>query len=137
MFETYEEPARQDSDDYTPRDNYGNACVLQVLELRRQVQTVNGAADAIFADVYDLTLGKLARNVMLMGGAFVDGLKPYVGKGPVVIFWQKRESKAGRPYAVPAAATPDMIEKATALFAQGNPFLQTFAEGVDDAEAPF
>lgn len=135
MFETYEEPTRAESDDYTPRDNYGNTAIVRVLELRNGVDTVNGPADAVYVDVYDVTLAKLARNVMLMGGAFVDGLKPYIGKGPVVVFWQKRESKAGRPYAVPAAATPEMIKAAEAVYAKGDPFLTTIAD--DDAEVPF
>lgn len=134
MFETYEEPARPESDDYKPKENYGNAAILRITEFRAQMVTVNGPADAVFADIYDLTLNQLFRNVMLMGGAFVDGLKPYLGKGPVVVFWQKRTSAANRPYAVPAAATPDMIKAAEAVYAQGDPFLQTVA---DDAEAPF
>lgn len=134
MFEEYVEPTRAESDDYKPRDHYGNSCILRVTEFKSNIATVNGAADAVYADIYDMTISQVFRGVMLMGGAFVDGLKPYIGKGPVVIYWRKQTSNAGRPYAVPAAADADMIAKATEVYAKGDPFLQTID---DDAEAPF
>lgn len=134
-FEEFNPPAPQESDDYTPRENYGHSCIVKVREFRADVATVNGSADAVYADVYDLQLGSVARNVMLMGGAFVDAFKPYVGKGPLVIEWEKRTSRAGRPYAAPKPATPDAIVKAKAVMAAGDPFVETLS--TIDAEPPF
>lgn len=134
MFEEFVAPTPGESDDYKPRDNYGHACIVKVTEFRSQVQTVNGNADAVFADLYDLTDSQVYHNVMLMGGAFVDAFKPYVGKGPVVVIWQKQESKAGRPYAVPVAATPFQMDAAADVYAKGDPFVTL---STIDAEPPF
>lgn len=135
MFEEFVPPANAESDDYHPRDNYGHGCIVKVTEFKAQIQTKNGNADAVFADLYDLTDSQVYRNVMLMGGAFVDAFKPYVGKGPVVVVWEKRESKAGRVYAVPAPAGEQQKSAATAVMASGDPFVQAIQ--TIDAEPPF
>lgn len=135
MFEEYVPPVSEDSDDYKPRDHYGNACIVKVREFKANITTVNGPADAVYADLYDLTLNEVFRNVMLMGGAFVDGLKPYIGKGPLVVSWSRKTSTANRPYAMPQPATQAEIDAAKAVMANGDPFAP--AVGTIDAEPPF
>lgn len=135
MFETYEEPNQAESDAYKPRDNYGHACIVKVLELKTGISTVNGEADAIFADLHDLTDGQTYRNVMLMGGAFVDAFTRYVGKGPLVVVWEKKLSAANRPYAIVKAASAEQIKQAADVYAKGDPFAP--AVGTIDAEPPF
>lgn len=135
MFEQYEEPTATESDDYKPRDNYGHAAIVKVLEHRAEMQTVNGPASAVFADIYDLTLGQTFRNVMLMGGAFVDAFTRYVGKGPLVVVWEKKLSSANRPYAVVKAANAEQIKQAADVYAKGDPFAPTVR--TIDAEPPF
>lgn len=135
MFETYEEPTPAESDDYKPRDHYGHAAIVKVNEFRTAVPTVNGPADAVYADIHDLTLGQTFRNVMLMGGAFTDAFARYVGKGPLVIVWEKKLSASNRPYAIVKAANAEQIKAAADVYAKGDPFAP--AVGTIDAEPPF
>ncbi len=134
LIEEYVPPVSEDSDDYKPRDNYGNPCIVRVREFKAEITTVNGTADAMFADIHDLSLNQTFRNVMLMGGAFVDGLKPYLGK-LLVVSWEKKMSTANRPYAVPKAATPEQIALAKAVLAKGDPFAPAVA--TIESEPPF
>lgn len=134
MFEEFIPPTPADSDDYKPRDNFGHLAIVKPTEHRDEVQTVNGPASAVFADIHDIDDGQTYRNVMLMGGAFVDAFKPYLGK-LIVVTWQKATSRAGRPYAIPTAATPEQIQRATAVMAKGDPFVS--AVTTIDAERPF
>lgn len=134
MFDDFVPPTNEDSDDYKPRDHYGNACIVKVREHKAGIATVNGEADAIFADIHDMNESATYRNVMLMGGAFVDAFKPYLGK-LLVIAWEKKTSTANRPYAVPRVATIEEIKLAEAVVAKSDPFAETVH--TIDAEPPF
>lgn len=132
QFGTFIEPTGS-GDDYKPRDNYGRVCIVKVNRHEPSVSTANGDSPAVFVDLVDLHQEQTYRNVMLMGGAFVDSLKGHVGGNPVVVQWDKRTSKAGREYAAPIPA--DTTAAAAYYAKHGDPFAQKF--DTIDAEPPF
>jgi hypothetical protein len=136
MFETYEELTPEDITEYKPKHHYGNPCIVRVREIREGVETVNGPSDAVMVDLHDLKLGETFHNVLLFGGAFVDGFRRYIGKGPVVVYWKEAKSKAGRKYAVAAPATPEMIKYAERVYAKGDPFLSKIEEDKPAEDKP-
>lgn len=140
QFDTYTPPVMEDSDEYKPFNNYGHACVVMVKEFKPLVVTPNSpnGAPAVIVDLVDMNNDEVYRNVLMMTGAIVDGLKTRVGTGkPIVVSWGKRTSTSGRTYAAPEAATPEQLTAAGAWYAKnGDPFAAKF-DTVDEATPPF
>lgn len=142
MFETYVPPTQGESDAYKPGDNYNHPCIVKVLEYKPSVVTSNSpdGAPAVIVDLVDLTNRAVYRNVLMMTGAIVDGFKAHAGTNkPLVVWWSKATSKAGRDYAVPMPGSPDHIAAATAWYSvEGDPFAPQFgAPTPQQSEAPF
>lgn len=137
QFGTYEEPVNTESDDYKPREHYGNSAVVKVLEYKDKIVTPNSpdGAPGVLADVYDLNEKAAYRNVLMMTGSLVDGFRPHVGKSPIVVKWEKRVANNGRPYACAVPASEGAIKAASDLYAAGDPFAPTL--GTIEEEAPF
>ncbi len=146
QFDQYVAPALEDSDEYKPHEHIGATVIVKVKEFKPSVVTPNTpeGGPAVIVDLVDLDLSAVFRNVLWMGGSFVDGLRDlapggakYTGR-PLVIGIESRTSKAsGRKYGAPAAAEPGQLAKATAYYqANGDPFVQQFATVAKD-EPPF
>lgn len=139
FFGTYSAPTIEEGDQYKPKEHYGNSVVVKVNELKPSLVTKNSpdGAPAVICDLVDLNKKQVYRNVLMMTGAIVDGLRPHVGTGkPVVVKWEKRESKSGRDYAFPGAASPEAVAAAEKWWSEkGDPFAQEFATVTE--EAPF
>ena len=138
MFETFVPPAIEDGDQYSPKDHIGTPVIVKVRERKEGIVTPNNAVGGpgVIVDLVDLKDGNVYRNVLWMGGAFVDALTQYIGTGPVVLEIESRTSKAGRAYAAPKAADDAQIKLAESYYtSKGDPFAQTFAT-VDTPAAP-
>jgi hypothetical protein len=130
QFETFVPPVLTEGDTFKPHEHIGAALIVKVLERKNGVVTPNTpeGGPAVIVDLVDLTDGNVYRDVLWMGGSFVDALTPYVGKGPVVIGVESRVGKSGRAYAAPLTATPANIELAQSFYTKkGDPFVQAFA----------
>lgn len=126
QFESYTAPERGESDSYSPKDHVGNLLIVKVLEHKHIEKTPYKpeGGPGVIAEVCDLTSdGAVFRDVLWMGGAVVDGLKQYVGRGPLVIKFAMAKSNAGRDYVTIEAAAPDELAQAQAyVSANGDPF---------------
>lgn len=136
QFDEYTAPVMEDSDEYKPQDNIGATVIVKVKEFKTGVVTSNtpDGGPAVIVDLVDLGTNVIYRNVLWMGGSFVDGLKNlapgapgHTGR-PVVIGIESRTSKAsGRKYGAPVPAVPAQLTKATAYYqANGDPFAPVF-----------
>lgn len=140
-FATYTTPANTEGDTYRPRDNYNHPCIVMVNEYKENVVTPNSpnGAPAVVVDLVDLHEGKTYRDVLLMTGALVDGFRAHAGtRVPLVVWWSKTMSKAGRDYATAQPGTPEHIAAATQYYAtHGDPFAPKFAAPTVTEQAPF
>jgi hypothetical protein len=122
-------PAAGDGDQYSPKDHVGAVVLVKVRERKDGIVTSNSpnGGPGVIVDLVDLGDGNIYRDVLWMGGPFVDGLTPHVGLDPVVIRIGSQVGKSGRPYGTFTDA-PDMHETARSYYAaKGDPFAQTFA----------
>lgn len=139
MFETFVPPAIEDGDQYSPKDHIGTPVIVKVRERKEGIVTSNSpqGGPGVIVDLVDLKDGNVYRNVLWMGGAFVDALTQYIGKGPVVLEIESRKSAtSGRNYTAPKAADDAQIKLAESYYtSKGDPFAQTFAT-VDTPATP-
>lgn len=140
-FETFVAPEIEDGDTFKPHEHIGAVVIVKARERKNGVVTPNTpdpGGPAVIVDLVDLTDGQKYLNVLWMGGAFVDALTPYVGKGPVVLEIESRTGKSGRAYGAPKAASDAQIQLATQYYtAKGDPFAQTFATVItEDTSKP-
>lgn len=137
-FDTFTPPVITDGDMFRPHENIGHTLIVKVLELKHGVVTPNTpqGGPAVIVDLVDLDspgAPAIYRDVLWMGGAFVDGLKELAPGGtkhtgrPVVIGIESRTGKSGRAYAAPVAADAPALGRAGAYYqAHGDPFAPTF-----------
>lgn len=137
-FGEYTAPVVTEGDTYRARDHYGNSAIIKVLEHKGEIVTPNSpnGAPGVICDVYDLNLKAAFRDVLMMTGAIVDGLKPHVGKNPVVVRWGKAIAKNGRDYPTAEPASEGAITAAKGVYAAGDPFAPEVGT-VQESEAPF
>ena len=136
-FGTFVPPAFEEGDTYSAKDHIGANIIVKVNEYKTGIVTPNSpdGGPGVIVDLVDLGDGKLYRNVLFMGGAFVDGLKDWVGKEPVVLTIVSKTGKSGRAYAAPEAGPVALAQAYWA--AQGDPFMPTFnAPTPEAAPAP-
>lgn len=127
MFETYTPPPPLEGDSFAPKDHTDRPLIVKVGEYRER-QTSSYAPDgkpAVVVHVVDLTDGEVYRNVLWMGGAVVDQLRPYVGKAPLVIRFGWAAGKSGNNYVtVNAAGEQDLALAKRFIDTKGDPFVQ-------------
>lgn len=136
QFDPYIAPEITDGDTYKPHEHIGATVIVKIADYKPSVVTANtpDGGPAVIVDLVDLDLGTIYRDVLWMGGAFVDGMKNlapgqpgHTGR-PLVIGIESRKSKSGRMYGAPLPATPAQIAKAGAYYqANGDPFAPQFA----------
>lgn len=149
QFDQYVVPEQVDGDTFKPHENIGHTLIVKVTEFKPSVVTPNtpDGGPAVIVDLVDLDAGNgqaVFRQVLWMGGSFVDGLKnkapggsEYNGR-PVVIGLESRKSNSsGRSYAAPLPADPSALGRAAAYYqANGDPFAQAFTTVEVPANSP-
>lgn len=122
----YEPP--EIGDMFVPKDNVGHVLVIKPHEVKTGVvtsQSTDGTS-AVAADLVDLNAPggpAIYRNALLFGGAFVDALRPYLGR-LVAVRVEQQTSKSGRLYCHPAALDAATTQRARAWVDQNNPFTE-------------
>lgn len=130
QFEDFVPPVHEDSDEFKPKDNIGKPILIKVRECKSGIITEHSpdGAEGLILDLVDLSDGKVYRNVLWMGGAIVDGLKPSIGK-PMVIRFEARKSNSGRKYPAPIKASDEDKTLAQRYYtSKGDPFVPVLAD---------
>lgn len=143
-FATFTEPVLTEGDTFKPKENYNKPLIVRIIEVKTGIVTEftpEPGGEGVIVDLVDL-VGRPEepyREVLWMGGAVVDGLKPLVGQVAVIRF-EERKAKNGRKYPAPTPSTAEDVALATRYYAaKGDPFAQTFAsvKTPDTSDAPF
>lgn len=126
MTEFADYVAPEVGDTFIAKDNIDHVIVVRPIEHKTGVVTANSpnGTDAVSAHVLDLDAPSgpaTYRDVLLFGGAMVDGFKNYIGQ-TVVVKIEKRQSKSGRSYPAPVGVGEDQKARAKQAFAAGDPF---------------
>lgn len=130
QFEDYVPPVHEDSDEFKPKDNIDKPLMVKIREVKTGIVTEHSpdGGEGLIADLVDLSDGKIYRNVLWMGGAVVDGLKPMVGKVTVIRF-EKRTSNSGRKYPSPVRSSDADKALGQSYYAKhGDPFVPVLAD---------
>ena len=138
-FSTYTAPERTEGDSFKPSEHIGQLLIVKVNEHKHIESTMHKpeGGPGVIVDVCNLDgNGTVARDVLWMNGALVDGLRGYVGKHLVIRLGYEKSPKSGREYIVIKPADDADIEKAKAHVAKGDPFAPEVSTPTS-AQAPF
>jgi hypothetical protein len=135
---TYTPPERTEGDSFKPSEHVGQLLIVKVVDHKHIQSTTHKpeGGPGVILNVCNLDDdGKVARDILWMNGALVDGLKNYVGQTLVIkLAWAK--SASGREYLTISPADTAEIAKAQAHVAKGDPFAETVATVAPASAAP-
>lgn len=129
QFATYTQPERTEGDSFKPSEHIGALLIVKVNESKHIESTTHKpeGGPGVVVDVCDLDNGgTVARDVLWMNGAIVDGLKNYVGQLLVIKFAWAKSQKSGREYiTVQPADAAEQTRAEAHVKASGDPFAPT------------
>lgn len=140
-FSTYTAPERSEGDTFKPSEHIGHLLIIRVNE-HKHIESTQHKPDGgpgVIVDVCNLDDdAAVARDVLWMNGALVDGLRGYVGQHLVIKLAYEKSAKSGREYIVVKPATESDVERAKAQVAKGDPFAPSLSTPApQSAQAPF
>lgn len=139
---TYTPPERSEGDSFKPSEHIDQLLIVKVTETKHIESTAHKpeGGPGVIADVCNLDdNGAVARDILWMNGAIVDGLKGYVGQVLVIRFGWEKSGKSGREYIVVKPVEGADLERARAHVAKGDPFAPEVGtvSQPQTAQAPF